>query len=136
MLKLVGFLKRKPGMSMEDFRSHYENNHAPLAVNLLPLMIDYRRSYLISDEPFQADHVPGNESKPDFDAVVEIWYLNRAEYEESLETLRRTDVGRQLLEDEERFMDRSAIRLYLTDEVSTSSALISRGRVAAGREPI
>ena len=30
MIKMIAILKRKPGMTMEEFIDHYENVHAPM----------------------------------------------------------------------------------------------------------
>lgn len=46
MIKTMGLLKRKPGMSREDFIDYYETRHAPLAVEIQTTMKRYIRRYL------------------------------------------------------------------------------------------
>lgn len=36
MIKIVMFVKRKEGISREEFIRHYEKVHAPLSLKLLP----------------------------------------------------------------------------------------------------
>ena len=46
-IKVIVMLKRKPGLSPEEFRHKYETGHAPLAVKLFGhLWTEYRRNYL------------------------------------------------------------------------------------------
>ena len=47
-MKLVLLLKRKPGMSLDDFKAHYELHHAPFGVSVMPLARCYIRRYLES----------------------------------------------------------------------------------------
>lgn len=46
MFKVIWFLKRKPGITHERFRDHYENSHSGLAKKHFgQLMTAYRRNY-------------------------------------------------------------------------------------------
>ena len=46
MFKVLWLLRRKPGITHEQFRDHYENSHAILGQKYLGhLMLDYKRNY-------------------------------------------------------------------------------------------
>ena len=44
--KILLLMKRKPGISMEEFRDHYENNHIPLCRPYMSGIARYFRRYL------------------------------------------------------------------------------------------
>jgi hypothetical protein len=47
MEKLILFVKRKPGLTHEQFRAHYESTHAPLAKRTLSKwLVHYERNFL------------------------------------------------------------------------------------------
>jgi len=46
MLKVLHFIKRKPHMTHEEFRDHFERSHAAMAIKFCGhLFTDYRRNY-------------------------------------------------------------------------------------------
>lgn len=47
MIKLLATMAAKEGLSLADFRDHYDEiQHAPLALKLFPMIRGYRRNYL------------------------------------------------------------------------------------------
>ena len=101
------FVKRKPGLSHEEFRAHYESTHAPLATRSLPHLFRYARNYLV---PF-----PGQPDPP-YDCVTEFWFDDAAGLKASIEWTRSAE-GQVLARDEENFMDRPTMLTFLADEV-------------------
>ena len=77
MFKCIALLRRKPGLSREDFIDYYERQHAPLIRRLLPGIIDYRRNYVELEGAFL---FPGA-APIDFDVITEIWLADRAAYD-------------------------------------------------------
>lgn len=106
MTKLVLLVKRKPGLSHEQFRAHYEASHAPLARAKLPLLRKYVRNFLTP--------LPGM-TEPEFDCITEFWFDSDADCNATRE-LASTVVGQALAEDEERFMDRPRMLCYFAEE--------------------
>jgi len=51
MFKAMVFLKRKPGLTREEFIAHYEGTHARLFQKHFPPIPDYRRNYPVWDDP-------------------------------------------------------------------------------------
>ena len=115
MIKSVTLIKRKPGLSREEFIQYYEEVHAPVAVKYFPTFKKYVRNYVI----------PSPDAKgPDFDCITEIWFEDVRAAMAVTEALGNydTEIGRIFLQDEEKFMDRKSKISFLVEErVSTLS---------------
>ncbi len=106
MNKLVLLVKRKPGLTHEEFRQHYITSHAPLARTNLPHLRKYLRNFLTA--------LPG-QPEPEYDCVTEFWFDDRAGLDATMAWV-RTPEGGILAEDEERFMDRPKMLCYFAEE--------------------
>jgi hypothetical protein len=111
----MALARRKPGMSFEAFREHYEARHAPLALSLIPQIHSYVRNYVRHDLDHSIDGFEGAGGGLGFDVVTEITYASREDYEASLRVLDDPEVRRTIAEDEERFIDRSATKYFLVE---------------------
>jgi uncharacterized protein (TIGR02118 family) len=111
MKKTIVLLTRKPGMSMEQFKHHYETAHAPGAIEHIPALAraDYRRNFI---EGSEADAPP----RPDFDVITEITFADDADYEAFRRSLEDPAVQAWIAEDEARFSDRGLTRSYTVSE--------------------
>lgn len=68
MLKLFFILRRKPGMSREDFLDYWENTHAPL-VRQVPGMLRYlQHQVAVIPRPEYA------QTEAPVDGIVETWW--------------------------------------------------------------
>lgn len=83
MFKVISLLKRKEGMSREDFYNWAKNEHPKLAVGL-PNIRGYRANVARLDEPEAA-----------FDAVSEMWFDDAAAFDAAF----ATDHGKKVRED-------------------------------------
>ena len=117
MMKMLLMFKRKPGMTAEQFREYYETRHVPLALRLFPYFKGYRRNYVCTDETFNlaGKLIP----VPTYDVVTELTFESRVEFERMVRALEDPDVAKQIVDDEECFMDRSASVAFLVDEAVT-----------------
>lgn len=106
MTKLILLVKRKPGLTHEEFRAHYEASHAPLARANLPWLRKYVRNFLTP--------LPGR-PEPEYDCITEFWYDSMEDCEAS-RAFCQTPEGQVLAQDEERFMDRPAMLCYVATE--------------------
>lgn len=120
-MKIICFLKKKEGMSDAAFRAYYEGNHAPLINSLLPFFSDYRRNYLVPDESYAPAHVENNDARPAFDVITEISFANRADYDRMNAAIADPAIGDRIARDEENLFDRSAMAMYVVDEVQGGS---------------
>ena len=114
MIKFVCLLKRKKGLSFEQFKHYYENHHAPLANSYLTKALHYQRRYLTSAMPGylgSEDDMPGL-----YDCFTEVWFENRADMEENLAVLGHADTAKIVIEDEEKFLDRSQLRFFIVED--------------------
>ena len=117
MVKLVYCVRRKAGMTREEFQARWLDVHGPLALSLrkqLPMMKRYVQSHTIAQEVndgFRAQRGTGEE----YDGITEMWLG-------SLEDL-TADVGpdaatamQSLYEDEFDFIDFARSALFITEE--------------------
>jgi hypothetical protein len=114
-IKVVTMLKRKPGMSREEFVRRYETHHAVLATKLVPGLLDYRRMYISAERPAFGTQPPAL----DFDVITTLVFADAASYEKAFETLKRPEIAQQIAEDEEHLFDRTNITAYLVDEYAS-----------------
>lgn len=115
MFKLIIMARRKPGMSMLEFRDYYEKRHSVLVRKITPTMRRYTRNYLT---PLDSALAAGDTSS--YDCVTEAWFDSEAEFHRSLQTLvADTEKTAALAKDEENLFDRSTIRIFTALEVET-----------------
>jgi uncharacterized protein (TIGR02118 family) len=112
MIKIVTLLRRKAGMSRQDFIRYYESTHAVLAKKLIPGLDNYSRNYI---DPGRGAFGMSAES-PGFDCVTEIIFPNETVYAAALAAIAKPEVAEAIARDEENLFDRSAIRSYIVEE--------------------
>jgi len=110
VIKTIALIRRKPGISHEEFMRHYEDVHAPLAMACLPGLRGYVRNYVVT--------APGG-ADPGFDVVSEFWFDDAAALQ-AVHDFLRTDEARALREDEARFIDSVSIRAFEVEEHGSS----------------
>jgi uncharacterized protein (TIGR02118 family) len=117
MVKLIGLLKKKPGLTRQEFIDYYENHHAPLAVRITPMGHDYRRNYT------KMARVNGQEvdMAGEYDVVSEVWFRDQRSYEAFSAAMKHPEIFAQIKADEERFLDRSATKILIVEEHCTVS---------------
>jgi uncharacterized protein (TIGR02118 family) len=117
MIKLIALLRKKAGMSREDFIAHYEMRHAPLAMQITAMGHDYRRNYT------RSLRVEGKEvsTPPEYDVITEVWFQDQKAYEKFAASMQVPEIRAQIVADEEQFLDRSASRIFIVDEYITET---------------
>ena len=117
VIKLVFCLRRKDGLSREEFQTYWRETHAPLVASVAETL-NIRRYVQVHtmDADFNAVIRASRQAPEEFDGVAELWW-------DSLETLAapgQTEEGRAagatLLEDERRFIDLEHSPLFFTNE--------------------
>ena len=76
MIKTVGLLTRKEGLTHDDFARHWVEVHAPLA-HAVPGVRRYVQSHIV-EERTRPD-IPSSEVE--IDGIAELWYDDRAAME-------------------------------------------------------
>jgi hypothetical protein len=120
-VKLILLLKRKPGLSREEFRDAYENRHRRLGMEKVGhLLTSYRRHYLGPGSTFAAAApVPTDERAPaavPYDVVTEMVFPDMASLEECNRIVGEPTTRRMFSEDEESLFDRANCWTILTEE--------------------
>lgn len=122
-MKIMILLKRKAGMTPEEFREYYERSHVALADKYLAhLFADYRRNYILPVEGDQSDTQNPGLANPDYDAVTEIWLKDENSWAEMQRIIGDPEIGRIFMEDEEHFLDRPSLRIFPCFEVISQPA--------------
>jgi hypothetical protein len=109
-VKLVFMLKRRTGMSREEFLHYYESHHARLGEKYVPNAIRYVRRFL---DPMAG---PSSSGDADYDVLTELWFANQAECDKAMKLLSDPKVRAEIQADEERLFDRAAMRMYVITE--------------------
>lgn len=109
--KIKAFLVRKPGMSKEAFRTHYEERHLPLALKTFPEIIRHQRNYVAEG----GAHFAPSAGMPVWDAVSDIWFADQSGFEAMVARL-STPAGVDIQTDELRFLDRDRCGMMVVDE--------------------
>lgn len=125
-VKLIGLLKKKPGMTREAFIDYYENSHVPLICGLVPMGHDYRRSYT---ERMRANGREVDDAF-EYDAVTELWFDQAEDYAAFAEAMRDPRIFQQIVADEEKFLERSASKILVVTEYGGSPTGVSDGGLA------
>jgi hypothetical protein len=113
MLKTLVLLKRRPGMTMEEFVDYYENHHAKLGEKyLLPEVKRYSRRYVQPEK----NPITGQVEELDFDVVMEMWWDSRADFDTAMARVSSDGVREQFFEDEERIFNSHANRVFMVEE--------------------
>jgi EthD domain len=114
IFKVLIFLKRRPGMSLEAFRDYYENVHAKLGEKYAAGMRRYVRRYV---QPLQAG--AGTPAEMSFDVITELWFDDRSVFEKVAQFAPRGELPEDVLADEERLFDRSKTRYATVIELDS-----------------
>jgi hypothetical protein len=113
MIKMVTLLKRKPGMSMEEFINYYETKHSKIGEKYLAShAVRYFRRYL---RPLPESIIP-TPMEQYYDVVMEIWFPDLSALSATFEVLMKPEVQKEIIEDESKLFDRSKIHVYLVEE--------------------
>ncbi len=113
MVKVVFFFHRKPGMSPEEFRRYWLENHGPLAMKHIAEMRRYHQNHTL------ASCYAGGE--PAFDGLVEAWL-------DDLDALHETEASGEhhfVRSDEQNFLDLSRVRRCPRTSSSSSGRQLS-----------
>ncbi len=111
MIKTVGLLKKRTGMTTEEFRAYYETYHRLIGEKYLcGYASKYMRRFL--------NPQPGRPQpdEPEFDVILEIWYPDAETQAACADVLSQPDVLKEITEDEEKLFDRDHMRFFTVDE--------------------
>ena len=122
MIKLVMPMKRRPGMTIPEFREYYESTHKLLGEKYLA---GYATRYLRRFTNPTRDR-DGEMRDPEYDVFLEIWYPDRETLEACGRALSQPEVAAEIREDEEKVFDMRFMRSYLVEECESDMEPDSR----------
>jgi hypothetical protein len=109
VIKLICFIKRKPGLSIGEFRDHWLNQHGPL-IDSLP---EFRRHIIRYEQHRRLDVDYERDRETGFDGVTVQWFESRRDFFSfAMEPTYKDTIAI----DEDKFLDRSGISFILTEE--------------------
>jgi hypothetical protein len=117
--KILLFMKRRPGMTLEAFKDYYENHHAPLCSKYAsPGMIKYMRRFITP----QPNPETGEDGELPFDVITEMWFDNEKVYQGTVKYLATTIMSDEIIADEKQLFDRPKLRMATIVECETDLA--------------
>jgi uncharacterized protein (TIGR02118 family) len=107
VIKLICFLKRKPGMSVDEFHQYWRDHHAPLVASTKSGQhaVRYEQNHRAGDPQ---DHLGAS----DYDGVTIQWFESVAAFEASIHEPDYADIGADL----SKFLDVDSLVWMLTDD--------------------
>lgn len=106
MVKVMTLLKKKAGLTQEEFSQYWKETHGVLVAKTIPGVKRYVQNHVIK--------LPGGR-EPSFDGVAELWYENMESWQKSAEWY-LSDKGKIIRDDEEKFIDKSKMAFIVVEE--------------------
>jgi uncharacterized protein (TIGR02118 family) len=103
MVKLVYCIRKKAGLTDEEFFRYWENVHGPVGGRIprLRKLVQSRRL-----------NVPEDKHRPDYDGMAELWFDDV----EALLAARQSPEWKASTEDEANFIDHSKVAYFVSEE--------------------
>jgi len=118
MIKLVFTLRRREGMTREDFQHYWREKHAPLVQRHAEILHirRYVQVHLQETELNEAFAAPRGSEPQFYDGVAELWWDSPEDLAAVLASESALAAALELLEDEQRFIDLPRSPLWLGEE--------------------
>lgn len=117
MIKITFCLKRKPGLSLEEFHDYWLNQHGPLVRQHQKALRMVRYVQVHAIETKLTAGMQGVRNAPQgFDGVAELWWESLEDLEASTSDAAAREAGSILLEDEAKFIDLPNSPLWFGEE--------------------
>ena len=109
MLRMTVFVRRRDGLSHDEFLEHWHTRHGPLIAGTPELA----RTLVRYEQHPVSGGVPDWAGTPGYDGVAVQWFRSFADFEAFLAAPAYAEL---VAPDEERFLDRSSILWQFTEE--------------------
>ena len=114
--KILMFMKRRPGMTLEAFRDYYENHHVPLCLKYTSGVSRYVRRFVTP----QRNPETGATQELQFDVITELWFEDEAVFRGTVDYLATSVMPDEIVEDEKRLFDRALTRMATVIECEST----------------
>jgi hypothetical protein len=124
VVKIIWILKRKKGITPEQFRERYER-HARLGQKLCGhLQSSYKRNYKLEIAGGGTPTTHGGKATFgaidwDCDVISEVVFKSQADYEARVAIFADPVTAKMFYDDEEDFLDRESVIMFRCEEVDT-----------------
>ena len=105
--KILLFMKRRPGMSLEAFQDYYENHHVPLCLKYSTSVNRYIRRFLTA----HPNPETGETGELPYDVITELWFEDEATFKGTVKYLATSIMPDEVVEDEKKLFDRPKLRM-------------------------
>jgi uncharacterized protein (TIGR02118 family) len=118
MIKLVFTLRRREGMTREDFQRYWREEHAPLVRRHAEVLRirRYVQTYARDTDLDEALAGARGSEPRTFDGVAELWWESFEDLVAASSSEEGRAAGQALLEDEQRFIDLANSPIWLGEE--------------------
>ena len=103
MVKVLTFIKRKPGMAVDEFQQYWLTRH-PTVVSRLPGVRRYVQSHALASAYRRGE--------PPWDGIAEVWAADT----DALRAMTRSPEHADVQADEAQFIDRATMAMIVTEE--------------------
>ena len=117
MIKVIFCLRRRPDLSVQEFQRYWLDEHGPLVRSHQAVlgMVRYVQCHTVHGD--MTDRFRASRGAPEpYDGVAELWFENWAAIEALAESPAARAAGKDLLEDEKRFIDLANSPLWYAEE--------------------
>ena len=112
MINAITIIKKKQGLTYEKFQDYWKNEHAEI-VTRSPLVGTYVQSH-----PIYSDKLTFEDT---IDGIAEIWFDDT----NAMRSLAATEEYKDIQDDEKVFIDGSAVRLIIAEDIITVEGNVS-----------
>lgn len=116
--KILLFMKRRPGMTLEAFQDYYENHHVPLCEKYASGVSRYMRRFLTPHRNPET----GATQELQFDVITELWFEDEKVFRGTVDYLSTSIMPDEVVEDEKRLFDRATMRMATVVEFESALA--------------
>jgi len=118
MIRLVFMARRRPDMTLQQFQQYWRDEHGPLVAYHQHRLgiVRYTQTHRIGDPTDEKMAAARGGMEAPYDGVAELWFASEAALVEAGRTEGGKRAGRDLLEDEARFIDLPNSPLWLAHE--------------------
>ena len=106
MVKVIVMLKKKDGLTQEEFLRYWEQEHGPLVMKLLPGVKRYVQNHAVR---------PALGRELQIDGIVELWFEDTESSRAAADFI-KSDEGKAIRDDEDKFLDRSKMVFFTAEE--------------------
>ena len=112
MINAITIIKKKQGLTYEKFQNYWKNEHAEI-VTRSPLVGTYIQSHPIYNDELTFEDT--------IDGIAEIWFDDT----NAMRSLAATKEYKDIQDDEKVFIDGSAVRLIIAEDITTVEGDVS-----------